>query len=83
MRITYTHQFVSTCPNNGMPIIYDLRIETDKMIQVEKIVTACGFLRDAYHEDIAKGLADLFPGTHQSLRAMHHGVHIETVVSAE
>jgi hypothetical protein len=83
VRIIYKHQFVSQCPNNGLPIVYDLCIETDKMIQVEKIVTACGYLRNAYHEDIAKALANLFPGTHQSLRAMHHGVHIETVMSAE
>lgn len=83
MKITYTHQFVSQCPNNGLPIVYDLAIETDgAVIQVEKIATACAFWREAYHEDIAKRLAELFPGTRQTLTAMHHGVGIKTEVAA-
>jgi len=75
----YSHKFVSTCPNNGAQIIYQLEIETDgRMIQVEHIVTATQLLKQGYHEQIADELHRRFGGR-QILRAHHHGVDIETV----
>lgn len=78
----YTRQFVANCPNNGQPIIYNLRIETaGRMIQVEHIVTATSLIARGYHEDIADELHQRFGGR-QSLRARHHGVDIETIREA-
>ena len=73
----YRHQFVSHCPNNDKPIIYALEIETDSVIQVEHIVTACSLHKRAYHEAIADELHQRFDGR-QTIRAHHHGVDIET-----
>lgn len=73
----YRHQFVSNCPNNDKPIIYFLEIETDSVIQVEHIVTACALHKRAYHEAIADELHQRFDGR-QVLKAHHHGVDIET-----
>jgi hypothetical protein len=73
----YRHQFVSHCPNNGKPIIYSLEIETDSVIQVEHIVTACALQKHAYHEAIADELHQRFDGR-QIIKAHHHGVDIET-----
>lgn len=78
MKITYTHRFVVLCPNNKRPIDYTLVIETDHMIQVEKIVIACRLWQEQYHEKMAEHLAQQFPGTKQVLTAHHHGVDIET-----
>lgn len=75
----YTRQFVANCPNNGQPIIYNLRIETaGRMIQVEHIVTATALIARGYHEEIADELHKRFGGR-QALRAHHHGVDIETI----
>jgi hypothetical protein len=74
----YTRTFVAMCPNNGATIIYTLRIETDKMIQVEHIVTATQMIGKGYHEVIADSLHAQFGGL-QVMRAHHHGVDIETV----
>jgi hypothetical protein len=75
----YSRQFVADCPNNGQPIIYNLRIETvDQMIQVEHIVTATTLIKRGYHEQIADELHRRFGGR-QALRAHHHGVDIETI----
>lgn len=75
----YTRQFVADCPNNGQPIIYNLRIETaGRMIQVEHIVTATTLIGRGYHEEIADELHKRFGGR-QALRAHHHGVDIETI----
>lgn len=73
----YRHQFVSRCPNNGMPIFYALEIETDEVIHVEHIVTAAALHSSAYHEAIADDLHSRFAGR-QILKAHHHGVDIET-----
>jgi hypothetical protein len=69
---------VSHCPNNGLAIIYSLQIETESVIQVEHIVTACALHKRAYHETIADELHRRFNGR-QTLKAHHHGVDIETV----
>lgn len=75
----YTRKFVASCPNNGEPIIYSLRIETDdRMIQVEHIVTATALHKQGYHEQIADDLFGRFGGR-QTLEAHHHGVDILTV----
>ena len=75
----YNRQFVADCPNNGQPIIYNLRIETvDRMIPVEHIVTATALIKRGYHEQIADELHRRFGGR-QALRAHHHGVDIETI----
>lgn len=79
MLITYQHEFVSFCPNNGKAIRYDLEIQSSKMIPVEHIITACGLIEKGYHEDIAKQLHARF-GQRQILKAHHHGVDIQTVV---
>jgi hypothetical protein len=73
----YRHQFVAMCPNNDRPIIYSLEIETESVIQVEHIVTACALHKRAFHEAIADDLHQRFDGR-QVLRAHHHGVDIET-----
>ena len=74
----YRHQFVVACPNNAKPIIYELEIQSHKMIQVEKIAIACQLWQQEYHEKMADSLAYQFPGTKQVLKAHHHGVDIET-----
>ncbi len=79
---TYTRQFIATCPNNGASILYTLQIETSvRMIPVEQIVAVTDALTTGYHEEIANQLAHRFGGR-QTLRADHHGVHIETVRGA-
>ena len=76
---TYSRQFVAECPNNGQPIIYNLRIEiADRMIPVEHIVTATALIKRGFHEQIADELHQRFGGR-QALRAHHHGVDIETI----
>lgn len=74
----YRHQFVCVCPANRMPIVYQLEVQSLKMIYVEKIVVACQMWQQEFHEKIADALAQQFPGTHQVLRAHHHGVDVET-----
>ncbi len=75
----YRHQFVVQCPANSKPIIYDLEIQSERMIHVEKIVIACQMWQQEYHEKIADSLAYQFPETRQTLKAHHHGVDVETV----
>lgn len=74
----YRHRFSCRCPNNGISIIYDLEIRSQKMIYVEKIVLACQLWQQEHHEKLADALAAQFPGTIQVLKAHHHGVDIET-----
>ncbi|CAN7642646.1 hypothetical protein [Paraburkholderia terricola] len=73
----YRCRFVSACPNNNSPIIYDLTIESQTMVHVEHITTACAMHKSAFHEAIADDLFERFGG-HQTLTAHHHGVDIET-----
>lgn len=74
----YRHRFVCKCPNNSLPIIYYLEVQSKDLIHVEKIVIACQLWQTEYHEKIAEGLASQFPNTRQILTAHHHGVDIET-----
>jgi hypothetical protein len=73
----YRYQFVANCPTNDKPIIYSLSIETEEVIYVEHLMTACALIESDYHEDIADKLSERFKGT-QVLTARHHGVDIET-----
>lgn len=77
----YEHSFECLCPNNGARISYRLRIETDRVIMVEKIVLACELWNEAYHESLADNLYYQFGGR-QTLWAHHHGVDIKTVRGA-
>ncbi len=73
----YRHQFVCVCPANKQPIIYNLEIQSKKMIRVEHIVLACQMFQQEYHEKIADDIHGRFGGFH-ILKAHHHGVDIET-----
>ena len=76
---TYTRQFIVHCPNNGIPILYTFSLTTDgERIPVEDIVMATTSIREGFHEVIADVLYERFGG-HQTLRAFHHGVDIETI----
>jgi hypothetical protein len=75
----YRHKFMVRCPNNGRQVFYELEIQSDQMIYVEKILLACQMWQQEYHEKMADSLAYQFPDTRQFLRAHHHGVDVETV----
>lgn len=73
----YTTEFFASCPNNGLRIKYDLRIETREAIPVEQILAKVEAIGEGFHENVADELLDAFGGT-QTLIANHHGVTIET-----
>lgn len=74
----YTAEFFANCPNNGARVKYELRIQTGEVIPVEQINAKLNGISDGYHEEIADELQQSLGGT-QTLRAHHHGVHIETI----
>jgi len=76
----YRHQFVCHCPNNSLPIVYELQIETTETIMVEKITEECAKEKSAFHEKLADKFLSIFGGR-QILKAHHHGVDIETIRS--
>ena len=78
---TYRYTFAATCPVNGEAIIYTLEMRSAGRIMVEHIKTACALWRTGYHEDIAADLHRRFDGDVR-LTANHHGVEIETVLTA-
>jgi hypothetical protein len=73
----YTTHFFAECPNNGIRIRYELRIETAEVLDVEFIVSTVEQIDHGYHEKIADDLLEAFGGT-QTLIADHHSVVIET-----
>lgn len=78
---TYTTEFFQQCPNNGVRVKYHLKIEADRVIPVEQIVSAVEILEideAKFHEEYADELAARLPGT-QTLTAHHHGVDIQTI----
>ena len=77
----YQAQFFANCPNNGMRILYTLRIETTEMIPVEQIIARVEGAGETYHEELADELL-LSLGGKQTLTADHHGVTITTTRSA-
>lgn len=79
---TYRYTFAAACPGNGEQIIYSLELQNADMVRVEHIKTACALHREGFQEHIAQDLHSRFGGR-LTLRAMHHGVEIETVLSTE
>jgi hypothetical protein len=77
---TYTADFFAKCPSNAARVRYTLEIQSSQMVMVEDInaVLLSDEFREGYHEQLADRLALLLPG-HQTMRAFHHGVQIETV----
>jgi hypothetical protein len=73
----YRHAFTCHCPNNGIPVVYQLEIHSENMIQVEDIVSAAKELKSEYHEALADNFCSRFGGF-QILKGHHHGVDIET-----
>lgn len=78
----YRQRFVAPCCNNGLSVIYDLKltVKADEFIMVENIQAACAEAakqEQPYHENIADYLYDRFGG-HQVITAHHHGTDIET-----
>ena len=74
----YRHTFTVDCPLRPCGIIYRLKIETDKMIFVEDIMSACHKIEKGFHEEIADMLHTQLGG-HQVIKGYHHGVDIETI----
>lgn len=75
---TYTTKFWAKCPVNGQSIDYSLTIATREVVMVEALQEHLAGIKEGLHETIADELHTAFGGT-QVLRAMHHGVHIETM----
>lgn len=78
---TYRYTFAAACPGNGEQIIYSLELQHKDMVRVEHIKTACALHREGFQEAVAADLHARFGGR-LVLRAMHHGVEIETVLGA-
>lgn len=76
----YRTTFTSVCPVNGKSVRYDLEIEASHVIRAEDLMAACR-PGPSLHEDLADQLFDRFGGR-QTMRANHHGVHIETIRGA-
>jgi hypothetical protein len=74
----YTTRFSALCPVNDQGIDYTLTIQTGEVLMVEKIREVLDGIREGLHEHIADQLCDKFGGA-QRLKAMHHGVEIETI----
>lgn len=74
----YTAEFFANCPNNGARVKYEFRIQTGEVIPVEQINAKLDAISDGFHEEIADELQQSLGGI-QTLRAHHHGVHIETI----
>ena len=73
----YRHTFAIQCPANDEQIIYQIEIQSAKMIYAEHIVSETRTYESQYHEALADRLFALF-GEKQIITATHHGVHIET-----
>lgn len=74
----YKYRFQAKCPNGDITDSYNLVIESDKLIQVESILTECDGL-EAYQEDIADRLYRVFEPRLLILRGNHFGVKVTTV----
>lgn len=75
----YRFQFVSRCPVNRKPIVYELELRKpdDAKVLVEHLEIAASLYETAYHEQLADYFFKQFGGQ-QVLKAHHHGVDIET-----
>lgn len=77
---TYTTEFSTNCPTNGVRVKHRFRIECAHVIPVEEIVSVVESIEAGerlYQEEIADRLAAALPGR-QVLFGHHHGVDIET-----
>lgn len=72
----YELEFFSLCPINKIRVKYEWKIETHKVIEVEKLIEAVDGV-SGFHESIADDLKNLFGGR-QTIKAFHHGVTIRT-----
>lgn len=79
---TYRYTFAVACPGNGEQIIHALELAHPEMVRVEHIKTACALHREGFQEAVAADLHARFGGR-LTLRAMHHGVEIETVLGSD
>lgn len=73
----YRTEFFATCPSNGVRIKYELTLETKDVVGVEALIAEVDVLDEGYHEELADTLAARHPNARVTLRAFHHGVHIE------
>lgn len=73
----YSIKFQSECPVNGDCIEYSLTIESENLIQVEKIKDEIKSYTRGFHETFADKLYEKFGGK-QFMVAIHGGVKIET-----
>lgn len=81
---TYTAEFATACPTNGVRVKHRLRIESAEVIPVEQIVAVIEGIESGermFQEEIADRIAASLPGR-QVLFGHHHGVDIETVRGA-
>ena len=72
----YELEFFSICPINKIRVKYEWKIETHRVIEVEKLIEAVAGI-SGFHESIADDLKKLFGGR-QTIKAFHHGVTIRT-----
>lgn len=73
----YKIKFQAECPNNGHLIDYLLEINTNSMIEVEKIIDVASTCNRGFHEKFADLFHQKFGGK-QYMTAIHCGVIIET-----
>ena len=73
----YTTEFFAFCPNNNIRIHYTWIVESKTLLKVEDLIEKVSSISKGYHEEIADELFKTF-GQTQTMRAFHHGVHIET-----
>lgn len=73
----YRHTFAIHCPENGDQVIYQLEIQSTKMIYAERIVKEVCTHEPQHHETLADRLFKLF-GEQQIITAHHRGIDIET-----
>jgi hypothetical protein len=75
----YQTEFFAKCPINKIRIHYRLRIETEKIIPVEELMSRIETVyAEGFHELMADDMHERFGGR-QVLKAHHHGVDIETI----
>lgn len=73
----YDYEFSAVCPVDGDAVVYQLAIETKRVIQAEEIRKAGLITEPLFHEQIADNLGRVFGGK-QTLVATHRGVKITT-----
>lgn len=77
---TYQTIFHATCPSDGERIKYELTLESSQTVMVESINKATAKISSGYQEDIAQALHRQFSCCVVTLKAVHQGVRITTVL---